>query len=329
MPPFARSSVSLAGLLVLLGVVVATAIGGCGEHDGPSSGDGSPGGAAGSNSAGTGGTGGNGDTGGTGGVAGGSGGTANDGRGTVDAAALPPFSFFVTSLAALRRLSGSEHGFGGDLSYGESGEGAGLRGADKICAEIAESSMPGAGAKAWRAYLSAPTGGSDGGPVHAIDRIGPGPWYDRLGRLFASSRASLNGFRPVDADDAIKNDFPNEHGVPNHNPDGTGVVDNHDTLTGSAADGTLYTATANPTCSGWTSKEGAAGRPRVGHSWPRRSGGSCPNNNGCYGHWTSSLDEAGCAPGVNLIEMGGPKPNDPTVGSGGGYGGFYCFALTP
>lgn len=46
-------------------------------------------------------------------------------------------------------------------------------------------------------------------------------------------------------------------------------------------------------------------------------------------HWISSLDEAGCAPGVNLIEMGPPDPNVPTVGSGGGYGGFYCFALYP
>jgi hypothetical protein len=46
-------------------------------------------------------------------------------------------------------------------------------------------------------------------------------------------------------------------------------------------------------------------------------------------NWMSSLDEAGCAPGVNLIEMGGPQASNPTVGSGGGYGGFYCFALTP
>ena len=35
------------------------------------------------------------------------------------------------------------------------GPGAGLRGADIICAEIAERSMPGASAKQWRAFLSA------------------------------------------------------------------------------------------------------------------------------------------------------------------------------
>ena len=46
-------------------------------------------------------------------------------------------------------------------------------------------------------------------------------------------------------------------------------------------------------------------------------------------NWMSSLDEAGCAPGASLIEMGPPDPFNPTVGSGGGYGGIYCFAMTP
>jgi len=46
-------------------------------------------------------------------------------------------------------------------------------------------------------------------------------------------------------------------------------------------------------------------------------------------NWMSSLDESGCAPGINLLEQGGPLPGAVTVGSGGGYGGFYCFALTP
>src|SRR5688572_16941556 len=75
--------------------------------------------------------------------------------GEADAGSLPGldrFSFFVTSLQALRELSGSQNGFGGDLSYGETGAGAGLRGADKLCAAIAERSMPGASAKPWRAF---------------------------------------------------------------------------------------------------------------------------------------------------------------------------------
>ena len=109
--------------------------------------------------------------------------------------------------------------------------------------------------------------------------------------------------------------------------------------------GQLYTGGSNPTCTGWTTAVGSAGKPRVGHSWPRTpsstntcTGGGGPMGGGgtsgsattgCYGHWMSSLDEAGCAAGVNLMEMGGPNPNNPTVGSGGGYGGFYCFAMMP
>jgi len=233
------------------------------------------------------------------------------------------FSFFVTSLAGLQRLSGSSLGFGGKLSYGETGAGAGLRGADKICAALAESSLAGAGAKPWRAFLSAKDGGS-GTQVNAIDRIGSGPWYDRLGRLLAPTLADLMGTRPANGDATIKNDFPNELGVPNHDPDGTGDVDNHDMLTGSNTSGELYAATAN--CLDWTASAGnktTEGQPRVGHSWPRGSGG------GSQDSWMSSLTESGCAPGVNLVEMGGPQASSNTVGSGGGYGGFYCFSTTP
>lgn len=245
-----------------------------------------------------------------------------------------PFSFFVTSLAALQDLSGSNDGFGGDLRFGEEGPGAGLRGADLICATIAERSMPGAANKQWRAFLSASDDGT-GNPVNAIDRVGEGPWYDRLGRTFALSKADLISERPVGIDDAIRDDFPNEDGVPNHQPDpNQGEVDNHDTLTGSNENGQLYDASA--TCADWTSTAGAEdGRPRVGHSWPRYGGpggggGGFPGGgDGSMAHWISSLDEAGCAPGVSLVEMGPPDPNNPTVGSGGGYGGFYCFALHP
>ena len=96
---------------------------------------------------------------------------------------LPHFSFFVTSLESMRELSGSQDGFGGDLRFGETGPGAGLRGADKLCATIADKSMPGSSAKGWRAFLSA-TADEHGVQVDAIDRIGEGPWYDRVGRLW-------------------------------------------------------------------------------------------------------------------------------------------------
>jgi hypothetical protein len=241
-----------------------------------------------------------------------------------DVTTLPKFSFFVTSLKALRELSGNQDGFGGDLRFGETGANAGLRGADKICTAIAERSMPGAGAKQWRAFLSAANDGT-GNPVHAIDRIGAGPWYDRLGRLLAPDKASVANPRPVGGDPIIANDFPNEDGVLNHNPDGTGQVDNHDMLTGSTAVGRLELVNGQNlrTCLDWTANAGnkpVEGQPRVGHSWPRQVSGI---------NWMSALIESGCAPGVNLIEMGGPMPNSNTVGSGGGYGGFYCFAMVP
>lgn len=284
----------------------------------------------------------------TGGAAGGAGGPNNTGGASGATGGAPgnlaKFSFFVASVDAMKKLSANAQGFGGDLRFGETGDGAGLKGADKICSTIADTSMAGSSAKGWRAFLSAPAMGSMP-VVNAIERIGNGPWYDRMGRLFSANKANLIGFRPSDADPAIKNDFPNEYGIPNHNPDGTGQVDNHDTLTGSNDQGKLYAGANNPTCDGWTNKTGSAGKPRVGHSWPRMpsanntctgGGGGIPGggggmvaNAGCYGHWMSSLDEAGCAPGISLVEMGPPNPNDPTVGSGGGYGGIFCFALMP
>ena len=50
--------------------------------------------------------------------------------------------------------------------------------------------MPGSSVKQWRAFLSV-TAGEDGLAVNAIDRIGEGPWYDRLGRMVAPTREDL------------------------------------------------------------------------------------------------------------------------------------------
>jgi hypothetical protein len=242
-------------------------------------------------------------------------------------------------LKAIREKSGSQDGFGGDLRYGETGTGAGLRGADKICTEIAEGSMPGNG-KTWRAFLSAHEG-EDGNPVNAIDRIGEGPWYDRAERLVANNKAELQNVRPSMAHAEIKNDLPNEDGVPNHNPDGSGKVDNHQFLTGSNTMGQLYDQDAGSTCNSWTSLEGSQNgpRPRMGHSWPRSSEPiqgfpnfpACTGEEGqdCGDHWISAFDGPGCAKGVELVEYGPAQPGNYFVGAAGGYGGFYCFALTP
>ncbi|HKU41821.1 MAG TPA: hypothetical protein VJR89_26875 [Polyangiales bacterium] len=249
------------------------------------------------------------------------------------------FSFFVTSLAGMQRLSKNEQGFGGDLRYGQA---TGLAGADKICADLAEAAMPGAGGKSWRAFLSTAKGGMNDGPVHARDRIGQGPWYDRNGRLVAMNLNDLLQQRPVGADPAIANDLPNENGVPNHQDTMPGADDNHDTVTGSNVMG-MYDNT--PTCNDWTSTEtpgamGAAGStgsmgmggrsggrggmmggrsngPRIGHSWPAGSGM----------HWITAHQAPGCAPSVSLVQMGGGSGVG--IGNGGGYGGFYCFSLQP
>jgi len=241
------------------------------------------------------------------------------------------FSFFVTSMIALQAVSKNEKGFGGDLRFGETGAGAGLRGADKICSTIAERSMAG-NAKVWRAFLSV-TDGGNGSPLNAIDRVGSGPWYDRLGRLVANNPADLAKTRPMGADSAIINDLPNEDGLPNHQPDPTQpAVDNHDTLTGSDAAGKLYKTDLKFTCNDWTTAEATTwGSPRVGHSWPRSFGGGAPGGGGSGDSWISALDESGCGAGYHITtaDDGPPSQSGTTVGDGGGYGGFYCFALTP
>jgi len=258
------------------------------------------------------------------------------------------FSFFVTSYQAIQNLSGADgapigsQGLGGDLRYPKTTSagtdttwGAGLRGADAICTEIAESVAPGNG-KTWHAFLSIPGDGSNAA-VDAISRIGNGPWYDCLGRLFANDLSELDqgstNMRPPSADPVIRDDFPNEFGLPNHDWDNNGSTtdddDNHDFLTGSDMYGKLV---SERTCNGWTSTSTSLAGPRVGHSWPRAGGpgggpggGSTTTN---MQHWISALDEAGCAAGVHLVDDGAGSPGEKTVGSGGGYGGFYCFAVT-
>jgi hypothetical protein len=267
---------------------------------------------------------------------------------TIDSIKLEKFSFFLTSLAALQELSGSANGFGGDLRFGKTGDGAGILGADSICQCIAEKSMPGSKVKIWRAFLSA-TKGPDGKQVNAIERIGNGPWYDRRGRLWANNISELLNDRPTNAHSAIKNDIPNEDGVPNHYPDPLNpnmAVDNHLTITGSGTDGKLYKPNSgggwggggfggggfgggfgncveDVTCSDWTSTS-ASSTPRAGFSWPQTQ------TFGGVSNWISGWCLAGCEAGIDLDESTWAGiPGVKTIGSGGGYGGFYCFALNP
>jgi hypothetical protein len=244
------------------------------------------------------------------------------------------FSFFITSLRGMLELSKNDQGFGGDLRYGEA---TGVAGADKICTELAERSLPGAGSKGWRAFLSTAKGSPDGGPTHAKDRIGMGPWYDRTGRLIAQDLSSLLQVRPAGADPAIVDDLPNERGEPNRSDTEPGMDDNHDVVTATNAQG-MYDG--RPTCEDFTSVEtplpmtmmmmmGAAGRggfgrnpimhygPGVGHSWPAQSGMS----------WAAAHGAPGCGPSVALVQNGAGEGTG--IGNAGGYGAIYCFALSP
>ena len=244
---------------------------------------------------------------------------------TLDTIDLPHFSFFVTSLAAIRDLGGPD-GFGGDLRFGRTGPGAGLRGADSLCECIAERSMPGSAVKIWKAFLSASTNekGEDI-QVNAVERVGTGPWYDRIGRLLASTTGDLLNKRPQNGDEDIRNDLPNEDGVPNHRPDPTTneAIDNHRVMTGSGEDGRLYAE--NATCDDWTSVT-ADDRPRMGYSWPRAW--AVGNDEGK--NWISGWDGPGCEAGIDIdTRTLFGKDGDKFVGSGGGYGAIYCFALNP
>ena len=230
-------------------------------------------------------------------------GGGGDSGGTTDAASdagAANFSFFVTSLATMRSQSGSQDGFGGNLG--------GLAGADQICQNAA--AAVGAGNKTWRAFLSTYNNGT---PIHAIERIGTGPWYDKNGRLIASNVAGLiAGNRPA-GDAATINDLPDENGTPL-----TQFGDTHDVMTASTTQGRFEGTSATNSCNDWTDAgAGTANTVRCGHSWPATSGQ----------HWIRAHQLRGCSPGVNTVQNG--PGTGTSVGAGGGWGGIYCFALTP
>jgi hypothetical protein len=283
-------------------------------------------------------------SGGKGGATASGGATGGGSSGTCPTANEDKFSFFVISNAELIRQGGEDPNNKGFSKYG--GNLGGIEGADKICQTAAEHVSPCQTSKVWRAFLGTTK-------VNPIDRVGTGPWYDRNGRLWASNKTALVADRPTDADPAIKNDVPNENGVKNQTPDGTTKVDNHETLTGMSATGTIYTQSTSTgmaggatscgldvgatgtamwsseraTCWDWT-RNTPEGCPRVGHTWC--STASCtPAGSGSGTSWLSVWNEGGCAPGGTLAQTGGVPAGVRKVGSAGGYGGFYCMAVIP
>ena len=190
----------------------------------------------------------------------------------------PAVSFFVTSATSTT----------GNLG--------GLAGADATCQRLATAA--GHGGRTWRAYLSVERDTANGNqPTHARDRIGTGPWHNANLALVANTSVELHA-RTGDA--AL---FLDERGQRiNGQWTGSPCPNEHDILTGSNADGTLF---AGSTCADWTSGSGGVAS-RVGHSDGMGPGQSTA---GALSSWNAA--HAGqCA----------------NTAPGGGAGRFYCFA---
>jgi hypothetical protein len=208
---------------------------------------------------------------------------------SADAGATPPSSDGMSFFVTSR---GKEEG--GNLG--------GLEGADALCTELATAVSAELGAKTWRAYLSTST-------VNARDRIGTGPWRNAAGVIVANNVDQLvdqgtggsldQTWAPGDGSIAL-DELGNQVGF-----GGASGPVVHDILTGTLADGTVAEGL---TCSDWTATTGTV---QVGHS-NRGGGGPAPSS------WSSAHEMIGCAP------LTAPAPN---VGSGGGRGSIYCFAI--
>jgi hypothetical protein len=199
--------------------------------------------------------------------------------GAESAQTSPAMSFFVSSAKS------------------KTGNLGGLRGADRICQELA--SAVGLGNKTWRAYLSVERDPDNGNkPTDARSRIGTGPWSNAKGVVVAKDLAELHA-RKGDADV-----FLDERGqrVPGNWPESPKPTE-HDILTGSTPDGRVM---AGRTCNDWTS-EASDLQAQVGHSDGLGPGG---DPSGAYSIWNSSHDNESCA----------------NTAPRGGAGRIYCFA---
>lgn len=173
----------------------------------------------------------------------------------------------------------------------------GLDGADRHCQMLA--SRVGAGGKTWRAYLS--TQATDGKPaVNARDRIGKGPWVNSMGVQIAASVEDLH---------SPNNKINTENGRSENGrmiPSRLFVVNQHDILTGSLADGTAPPPDKDMTCGNWT-KGGNDGAAMVGHH--DRMG---LRDDEASKSWNASHPTRGC--------------NASSLVTTGGVGLLYCFA---
>lgn len=172
----------------------------------------------------------------------------------------------------------------------------GLEGADKHCGDLA--AKAGAGGKAWRAYLSQQAVGGKSA-VNAKDRIGKGPWVNANGVTIAANVADLH--------DPAKANINVDTGITETGKQVMSrlfVVNYHDILTGSNADGTAPAADKDMTCKNWTS--GTDGSAMVGHHDRMGLNDSAPAKS-----WNASHPSRGC--------------DNPSLRATGGNGLLYCF----
>ena len=172
----------------------------------------------------------------------------------------------------------------------------GLPGADALCRNLANAA--GLGGKTWRAYLSVERDPATGGPTHARNRIGPGPWTNVAGLVVARD---LNELHTRRGDPTV---FVDEHGqrIAGQWPNSPRPIE-HDILTGSTPDGMVMPGL---TCRDWTSAASDVSA-QVGHSDGLGPGG---DSTGALSSWNSSHASQSCADTA-------PR---------GGAGRIYCFA---
>lgn len=192
---------------------------------------------------------------------------------------FPDMTFFITST-----------GGGDGANFG------GIEGADRHCQALA--TKAGAGGKTWRAYLS--TQEADGKPaINARDRIGKGPWVNAKGVQIAASVDDLHS-------DGSK--INTETGLAETGrmiPSRLFVVNQHDILTGSTADGRAHPAGKDMTCGNWTKND--EGSAFVGHHDRMGLRDDAPSKS-----WNASHPSRGCS--LDKLK------------ASGGAGLVYCFA---
>jgi hypothetical protein len=276
------------------------------------------------------------------------------------------FSFFVVSLAFIKSkapCTGTTANSGKTCFGGLGGKLGGLDGADALCAEAAQAANPG-DKHQWRAFLSV-TDYNGAGPVNAIDRIGKGPWYTAPpkqqsktsyaseGLLLAADVSGLLQTRPngdtktivysgvnQSSGQGTSQQWPLSQCLLNENGYCTQADgDTHDTMTGTGTDGKLASTDKTSTCDDWTNNTTSYGTFVFGHTWPRQL-----NTADTSASWLDTGEEnekLSCGAIINVSSTnyfsggGGPGGGGGStttsqwnggVGSGGGYGAFYCFA---